>query len=881
MDRMFRYALWLIGRLILSLRYRVRIIGLEKVKHTPGPILLLPSHPAFVDPPIVYTHLYPYFRPRPLLYEENFQNPFMYPLLFILDAIKVPNLSQASLEAREKTTQAIANVIAALKAGQNVILWPSGRLERAGIEKLGGSRALSEVLKAVPHVKLLLIRTRGLWGSRYSFGYDAKMPPLIPRILQGLAWLMAGLFFLVPKRDVTLTLELFQREQLPGVERELLNPFLENYYHPGGVPEQPTFVPPHWFLGERTHTFPRYQDNHEVDLTNLKPETRQAVEEMVAKRLKRPLPAEATPQTTLDSLGLDSLDRMELALEVERRFGFHGEEVPTTLGQLYALAAGLVKKADPQPAPALWFKPLSGDLQPAILADTISAAFVERALHHPQDVAVADDRSGVLTYEKMLVGALLLSRRFRSLPGEAVGVLLPAAAACDITLQALYLANKLPVLLNWTTGPANLSHAAKLMKLDCTITSKAVIDRLGLNLPETRFIYLEEIGKEISIWEKLTTLLRVRWMPGSVRARVPHPNPDSYAVVLFTSGSEKAPKAVPLTHRNLLTNQRDALQVFGLDRRNSMLGFLPAFHSFGMSITGLFPLLSGFRVVRHPDPTDAAALARKVGLFQTTILVGTPTFVSYILDRAEPGELASLRLVVVGAEKCPQAVFDKMKLAAPQAIITEGYGITECSPTVSVNPPDAVRPGTVGKPFPSVQIKVIDLHTQEELGPNQLGMLLVAGPSVFPGYIGSDAPSPFKEIEGQRWYVTGDLVELTEEGYIRFQGRLKRFIKAGGEMVSLPALEEPLARLFPPNKEGPRVAVEAVELEGGGQRIVLFTTEDISLTQANDILLKEGFHGVMRLDEVRRIDAIPVLGTGKTDYKILRAKILQPAGANP
>jgi long-chain-fatty-acid--[acyl-carrier-protein] ligase len=455
---------------------------------------------------------------------------------------------------------------------------------------------------------------------------------------------------------------------------------------------------------------------------------------------------------------------------------------------------------------------------------------------------------------------------------------MPAAAACDITLQALYLAGKLPVVLNWTTGPANLAHAAKLMKLERTITSRAVIDRLGLSLPETRFIFLEDIGKEITTWEKLTTLLRVRWMPGSVRSMVPQPDPDTPAVVLFTSGSEKAPKAVPLTHRNLITNQRDALVVFGVDRRNSMLGFLPAFHSFGMSITGLFPLLSGFRVVRHPDPTDAAALARKVGLFKTTILVGTPTFVSYILDRADPGELASLRLVVVGAEKCPQAVFDKMKIAAPEAVITEGYGITECSPTVSVNPPKAVRAGTVGKPLPSVKLKVLDLETEEPLGNNQMGMLLVGGPTIFPGYLGSDA-SPFKEIDGERWYVTGDLAELTDEGYIRFRGRLKRFIKAGGEMVSLPALEEPIARQYPPTKDGPRVAVEGVELEGGGRRIVLFTTEDIALRTANDLLVQEGYQGVMRLDEVRKIDAIPVLGTGKTDYKILRAMILQPAGA--
>jgi long-chain-fatty-acid--[acyl-carrier-protein] ligase len=159
-----------------------------------------------------------------------------------------------------------------------------------------------------------------------------------------------------------------------------------------------------------------------------------------------------------------------------------------------------------------------------------------------------------------------------------------------------------------------------------------------------------------------------------------------------------------------------------------------------------------------------------------------------------------------------------------------------------------------------------------------MGMLLVAGPTVFPGYLGHDGPPPFRELGGKRWYVTGDLATIDAEGYLHFGGRLKRFLKAGGEMISLPALEEPFARLYPPTKEGPRVAVEGVEHDGG-RRIVLFTTEDISLRDANAKLLEEGFRGVMRLDEVRRLERIPVLGTGKTDYKQLRAMIAAPAAA--
>jgi long-chain-fatty-acid--[acyl-carrier-protein] ligase len=392
----------------------------------------------------------------------------------------------------------------------------------------------------------------------------------------------------------------------------------------------------------------------------------------------------------------------------------------------------------------------------------------------------------------------------------------------------------------------------------------------------TEWVFLEDYRKQIGKLELLWTLLKVRLFAGAVRGSVPRSAPDSPAVVLFTSGSEKAPKAVPLTHRNLFTVQRGGIDVLRVTRKDSILGFLPAFHSFGMSITGLFPLLTGMRVIRHPDPTDAAALARKIGTYKPTVLVGTPTFVSYILERAAPGELASLRMVIVGAEKCPQSVFDRFATAAPAAKVLEGYGITECAPVVSVNPPEANRPGTVGRPLPDVEVCVVDLETDQPLPAGQMGMLLVAGPTVFPGYLG-DSPSPFRDRDGKRWYVTGDLVEIDSDRYIRFTGRLKRFLKAGGEMISLPALEEPFVKRYPATKDGPRVAVEGVELDGGGRRIVLFASEEISLREANDLLVREGFHGVMRLDEVRRVGTLPVLGTGKTDYKVLRAQILSGA----
>jgi long-chain-fatty-acid--[acyl-carrier-protein] ligase len=399
---------------------------------------------------------------------------------------------------------------------------------------------------------------------------------------------------------------------------------------------------------------------------------------------------------------------------------------------------------------------------------------------------------------------------------------------------------------------------------------------VGVRIEGVDYLFIEDLLATVGKLERVRTLLRVRWRPGSVRRAIPAVMPDQPAAVLFTSGSEKAPKAVPLTHANLLSCQRGVVEMMDATREDVILGFLPAFHSFGLTITTLLPLVTGLRVVHHPDPTDAVNLVHKIKAYGVSILVGTPTFVHYILERASPGSLASLRLLVVGAEKCPPALLERCRQQALKLTVVEGYGITECAPVVSVDSPSAPRPGSIGKPLPGVSVRVVDLENGAVLPAGQMGMIQVSGPTVFPGYLHHDGPSPFIEEMGKRWYVTGDLGELDADGYLWFRGRLKRFLKAGGEMISLPALEDPFARLYPPTRDGPRVAVEGVEHEQG-RRIVLFTTEALDVREANAFLVREGFHGVMRLDEVRRIEKIPILGTGKTDYKQLHAQILDPA----
>ena len=871
---LLRWFVVFMTRFVLGLRYRVRVHGLERVRGLKGPVLVLPNHPGYIDPPLVLSTLWPALKPRPMVHEGIYRSPLLWPFMKVFNALSVPDLNaQVSASARDEAQSAVKAVIEGLKRGDNFILWPSGRIQRRdGGEVLGGARALTDILQAAPEAAVVLVRTTGVWGSTFSYAATGQEPKLTRRIFTGIGLFLANLIFFAPRRRVDITVERLDRSRLPELRREKVNAWFEQWYNAGGGNGPPVFVPHHFLFGRRRYDFPKPARLADVDPSKIKPATKEAVNHLLAEKLQRPLTKdELAPETPLDQLGLDSLDRAELMLHVEQQFGFTGGEAPANLGQLWALAEGVVEKGTVKPPAAEWFRP-AADATAEVKGDTIAEVFVTRALASPHDVAVADDLSGVLTYERMLVGVRIMAKRFAKIPAPNVGLLLPASVACDVALLGLSMAGKLPVILNWTTGPANLTHAARLMNLSHVVTSRTFIDRTAVAVEGTEFLYLEEVRKGVGFIERLLTLLAVRLAPGGVRKRIPNVSPDRPALVLFTSGSEKTPKAVPLTHSNILSNQRGGLTVLGWTRQDSMLGFLPAFHSFGMSVTCLLPLASGVRVVHHPDPTDAAGLVAKIAAYRPTLLAGTPTFLSHILDRARPGDLDSLRFIFVGAEKCPESLFERCAEAAPHAALQEGYGVTECSPVVSGNMPGSMRRGTVGKPLPGVEVLVLDLDSGTPVGPNRMGLLLVSGPTVFPGYIGHDGPSPFREIDGKRWYVTGDLAEVDGDGFIYFRGRLKRFIKAGGEMISLPALEEPFARRYPPTEDGPRVAVEGVETDGG-RRIVLFSTEPLELRDANAALLEEGFRGVLRLDEVRRVEKIPVLGTGKTDYKVLRAMI--------
>ena len=866
-----------ITAILLRLRYRVTVEGAEALGALDGPTLILPNHPAYVDPPLVLSHLRLRRSLRPLVFSGTYRLLPLRPLMAMVDAFEVPDLSAQSRDAQAKTLGMIEAVVDSIRQGNNFLIYPSGRLQRGNAEVVGSARAVHEILARCPELNVVLVRTRGLWGSSFSCAATGAPPNLVSTALRNLGWVLAALLVFLPRRKVTIHAEVLPRGTLPKATREQTNGFLEGWYNADGA-QQPRFVRYSHCFGPAEGDYDAAASLPAIDPSAIDPKTIRLVNDVVQGQLGRELEAsELTFDTTLEALGMDSLDRMDATLKIEQRFGFHNPSVVNTLGELWALADGKLAsdgKQEPIPVPAMWFTPPRSSAPPAVLAGTVAEAFVRRALVAPTEAAVVDRMSGMLPSRRLLVAAILMSRRFAAWPEKHVGVMLPASVAADIVFFALHMAGKTPVMMNWTTGPANLVHGVKVTDTKRIVTAKKLVDRLGIEAPGADYEFLETIRGSMGRWEQLATFLSTILNPGGILRSLPKQSPDEPAVFLFTSGSESAPKTVPLTHRNLITNIADALEIMSATAGDSLLGFLPPFHSFGLTGNILLPHLTGIRSIRHADPTDARGLVEAIRAYKPTLLFTTPTFLSYILAVSREGDLDSLQRIMAGAEKCPDAVFDQTARIAPNAVILEGYGITECSPVVAANRLGDRRRGCIGRPVRNVAIRIVDVDTGEPVAAGETGMLLASGPSIFSGYLNHDGPSPFVELEGKQWYRTGDLVVADADNWLTFKGRLKRFLKAGGEMISLPALEEPFSKRYPADETGPKVAVEGIETPGGRQ-IALFTTFPLTLREASQILFEDGLRGVMRLDEVRQLATIPVLGTGKTDYKDLRRMVTE------
>ena len=867
-----------LGRPLLRLRYRIRREGGDPPASVGGKgILFLASHPTLVDPFLLSAELHHLYRPILVAGRDHAASVPLRWLAHLLGARALPDPVTHGDRCREVLDRELTELVGCLGSGQNLLLFPGGRLARQRTEDLSDNSIVASILSQAPGTRVVLVRLQGLWGSRFSSA-SGRRPALGLELCKSLGYLLANGLFFMPRREVRLVLEEVFGLSV-GEGKAALNQALEARLNLEATPR--TFVPYLVWKDHAPRTLPEPpRPRVEGNTRNVPPAVRDAV--------RRHLQA-VTGQTDIQEshslvrdLGMDALGHRELELWIQRAYGYACSDPASlqTVSDVMLAATGAavsLRQGELKPVPHAWFHSRT-DLPIEIpVGDSIPEVFLKQAKRDPRRVVLADQTGGVKTYRDVITAIMVLKPIFETLEGTHVGLMLPASGGASILYLALLFAGKTPVLVNWTAGSRSMGYGLDLVGVKHVVTVSTLVNRLDaqgvdLGAVKERLLLLDEVGKKISLSTKLAAAFRARFNWASLLET----KPPVTAAVLFTSGSESLPKAVPLSHGNILANIRDSAQALNFREDERVMGCLPPFHAFGLTTTTILPLLVGLRVVYHPNPTEGRMLARLIEAYHATLLVGTPTFLGGILRMAEDRHLESLRIVVSGAEKCPEQVYATLARRWPKTTVLEGYGITECSPVVSVNREDDPRTGTIGKPLLSVEWAIVDLDTGKRVEPGQPGMLLVRGPSIFSGYLNPDVESPFESFEGRQWYRTGDLV-LQDRGVLVFSGRLKRFVKLGGEMVSLPAIEEALSRRFQGEEETePLLAVES-SAEELNPDLILFSVSGIARDEANAAIRAAGLSSLHNIRVVRQVDQIPTLGTGKTDYRALKALLAEAA----
>ena len=903
MKRFVTLLLLALMRLILSVRYKIKTEGLDKINantfHKPGGILFLPNHPTiFVDPTVAVLAIWKKFPIRPLIVEYMYYLPVVNWVMRFLNALPIPNFVSASNSLKKKKADLVfEKVIDGLKKGENFLIYPAGKVKHQAKESVNGS-GIHRVIESYPEVNIVLVRIKGLWGSSFSRAITGQTPYMFATIFQGMKQAFKSLIFFLPKREITL-------EFLPAPAdfpyqgtRLQINQYLEKWYNrPDGLSEKLEKEPEDKEPGETLNLVSYSVWKNElpkittakkrvgsVDLSTIPAFVQEKIKEKLAEMTQMKI-EQIQPEMSLGGdLGLDSLDGAELIAFLDDQFEVSSVPVSelTHVDRLMAIAAKTIKVQEAKEEVLInssaWHADSFKRKPPLFAGKTLPEVFLNTCQRMKSAPACGDARAGILTYAQAKLRVLLLAEYIQTLPGTYIGILLPSSVAAYLCVLACQLAGKVPLMVNWTVGSRHFESIAAASKVETVLSSWAFIDRLeNVNFQgiEEKIVMLEDVAMQrFSLWTKVRAFFRSKRSTKKILELfgANQQSENDQAVLLFTSGTESAPKGVPLTHQNILSNQKACLQEVNPRPEDIMLGILPPFHSFGFTLSGLLPLVAGFRAAYFPDPTDGKGIAQAIEQWQATMVCGAPSFLKAIFKNAKMGQLNSVRLCFTGAEK-PSSDLIEMVKKLEQCLLGEGYGITECSPVLTLNLSGNPKAG-VGKVIPGSELCIVKLQDHEPVEQGEEGLIL--GPNIFSGYLDPANASPFVKVKGEEWYNTGDLGYLDKEGNLILSGRLKRFIKIAGEMVSLAAIEHTLSHaLHEKEMEGqshsPSLAVCAKEEAGEKPKIIVFTRHLSSKEEFNRFLKEAGFSNLTKIYKVVKVEEIPLMGTGKINYRALES----------
>lgn len=474
-----------------------------------------------------------------------------------------------------------------------------------------------------------------------------------------------------------------------------------------------------------------------------------------------------------------------------------------------------------------------------------------------------DDATGFVARTELIRRALGAARIACKLtqPGETIGLMLPNVAGGVAAVIGIGASGRVPAMLNYSAGLHVMREACAIARVRVVLTSKAFVEKAGLEAVvsglDQPVLYVEDLRASLGMVDKLWVALGLI-APGAV---LPQQSGESTAVVLFTSGSEGSPKAVALSHRALLSNVDQILNALDVSPTHVIFNALPIFHSFGLTAGALLPALLGMRSVLYVSPMHYKEIPKLIAQHRATIFFGTSSFFAQYAKYADPEDFQSLQYVVAGAERLTDEVREVWSEKFGIDIL-EGYGCTETAPVIAVNLPDRKRAGSVGQLVGGIEAKLVEL-------PDLSGQasLHVRGPNVMQGYLNdAGVPQMPQTALGQDWYDTGDIVRIDDDDFIFIEGRAKRFAKIAGEGVSLAWTERIAGRAYP---EAQHAAVRAPDAHRG-EKIVLYTTQHNAEREAFIAAAHaEGLPEISLPREIVAVDELPLLGTGKVDYRTL------------
>jgi acyl-[acyl-carrier-protein]-phospholipid O-acyltransferase/long-chain-fatty-acid--[acyl-carrier-protein] ligase len=490
------------------------------------------------------------------------------------------------------------------------------------------------------------------------------------------------------------------------------------------------------------------------------------------------------------------------------------------------------------------------------------------AKKYPGKMAIRDKTTKKdVTYERALIGALILSSKFSRYEKGFLGIMIPTSAGCALATVATLMSGRIPVMINYSTGAeTNAKYAQKKCHFKTIITSKALLEKINCPVIEG-MVFIEDLMAGVTALDKIGAALKAKMPIGLLFNLIHKGNVDDTCVILFTSGSEKDPKAVQLTHRNISSNILSFGTRIGLTDSDILLANLVFFHVFGLTVNLWVPFVYGMTMVTYSNPLDFQVISTIARDEKPTIMVGTPSFFWGYLQKSEPGDFKSLRLMIAGADKCPDALREGY-MKKHGIVLMEGYGATETSPVISVNTPDANKPGSIGKLIPGVIVRIENFETGGECGIGETGKIMVKGDIVMKGYYGDQELTD--EVLKDGWYNTGDMGYFDEEGFLYHAGRFKRFAKIGGEMVSLVKVENIMEKYLP---EGVVCCIVDIPNDKKGSYIVAAVSAEVHKMEILRKMMGD-LPSIALPREFIVLESIPMMGTGKVDFRSV-TKIVQ------